>query len=181
MLFNEAKKTLDFDNCFKIGKIYKPHGTKGQINCNFYIDLEKIKKESVFVEINKSLIPFFIDYNQSSFNENNAIVKFFDIDDIDATKIFSNNNVFIYKFDVEPIEEYLTDFENFVVGYVLFDENENEIGEILEFIDDRKNPLFVVEYKSEDVLIPVFSIEILEANFMNQKITAKIPESLLNL
>ncbi|MBN2663133.1 MAG: hypothetical protein JXR68_05745 [Bacteroidales bacterium] len=181
MLFNEAKNNLNFDNCYKIGKIFKPHANKGQVSAKIFVALEILKLESVFVEMNKNLIPFFIDYSMSSFNNASAIIKFIGIDNMESSKIFSSNNVYFPKIQLPDIEDFLTDFENFIIEYLLYTSDNKLVGKILEFIDDNKNPLFVVEYKNADVLLPIFSIEIIEADFQNQKIIANIPQSLLEL
>lgn len=181
MSFVEAKKNLNFDNCFKIGEILKPHANKGQVSAKIYVALEILKLESVFVDMNKNLIPFFIDYSMSSFNDSAAIIKFKGIDSIESSKIFNSNDVYFPKLQLPNLEEVLIDFENFVVGYSLCNSEKKIIGEILEFVDDNKNPLFVVEYKNSDVLLPVLSIEIIETDFLNKKIFANIPQSLLEL
>jgi len=180
MLFNEAKNNLDFSNCYKVGKIFKPHANKGKISASLLIALNELKLESIFVEINKNLIPFFIDYSNSSINDTSAILKLKNVDFYRA-KIFKNNNIYIPKNKLSKIKEYITDFENFVIGYELFDSKKNKIGEILDFIEDNNNPIFVVEYKNSDVFLPIFSIEIINTDFTNRKIIAEIPQSLLDL
>ena len=53
---------MTVDHCFELGKTLRPHGTKGELLIGLAVDKPEhyIKKESVFIEINKKLVPFFI-------------------------------------------------------------------------------------------------------------------------
>ncbi len=181
MLFSEVKNNLVKDNCYKIGKIFKPHGIDGQLNVSVYVALDEIEKESIIVDINGSLIPFFVDFKVSRFNDNSGIIKLIDVDTKEQAKLLNDCNIYLPKSELKNIEEVLVDFENFIIGYILKDAENEIIGEILDFIDDNKNPVYIVEYKDDEIYLPIHSIEILEVDYSMQIVKADVPPTLLEL
>ena len=164
MLFSEGKNNLVKDNCYKIGKIFKPHGIDGQLNVKIYVALDEIEKESIIVDINGSLIPFFVDFEVSRFNDNSGIIKFLDVNTKEQAKALSDCSIYLPKSELKNIEEVLVDFENFVIGYVLQKADNEEVGAILDFIDDNKNPVYIVEYNDDEIYLPIHSIQILKVD-----------------
>ncbi|HXA02158.1 MAG TPA: hypothetical protein VNW99_09225, partial [Cytophagaceae bacterium] len=91
---------MTIDSCFKLGQVQKAHGFKGEVlihlqvkNPGDYKDLE-----SVFVEINQKLIPFFIDSLKLT-TAGKAIVKFEDVNDEAGIKKLVGHSIYI------PLEE----------------------------------------------------------------------------
>jgi len=119
MKFAEAKNIFKLENNLRAGKILKPHANKGQINVNLFFDLEKLQAESLFVEIDGYLVPFFIDYSQSNFKINPSIVKFTYINSIDEAKSYTNHNVYLPLYYLKNIEDFLIDYENFIFGGII--------------------------------------------------------------
>ncbi len=182
MTFEEAKKNLEIDNCFYAGYISRSHGYKGQFSSKIFFDLQNIKTESILVEINKLLIPFFIDFKKSNFDSVPQIIKFIEIDSIEEANFLSGKRLFIPSELIDDnIDEYLLDRENFVVGFSIIDKKIGSIGEIINFIDDRKNPLFTVEYKDSNQFIPLNSISIEKIDYKNKLIYCSIPDNILEL
>jgi len=180
MLFSEAEQNLIIDNCYKIGQIVKPHAQKGQLNAKIFVDLEEINQESVLVEIDKYLVPFFIDYKLCNFDAQSPIIKFNGIDKIEQAKKFGRNNLFLPKHFIPNPDDLIIDWENFVIGFTLTDEKTKKTGKIIDFIDENKNPLFILDHNGNTVLIPVNSIEIIDANYDSKSIVAIIPDSLFS-
>jgi len=74
---------VNIDECYQLGYVIKPRGLKGELDVFIDSDSPENYKtlESVFVEIEQKLIPFFIEYIQ--IRDNRAILKFEDVDDVD--------------------------------------------------------------------------------------------------
>jgi len=181
MKFAEAKNIFKLENNLRAGKILKPHANKGQINVNLFFDLEKLQAESLFVEIDGYLVPFFIEYSQSNFKINPSIVKFTYINSIDEAKSYTNHNVYLPLYYLKNIEDFLIDYENFIVGFDVLDEKNNLIGKITDFIDSKKNPLLVISSSGKELLLPYNAIEILHTIYEKKTIIISIPESLLEI
>lgn len=181
MNFLEVANNLMFDNCINVGTILKPHGTKGQFTANINVFLDDLKEESIFVEIDNYLVPFFIDCSKCKTEISPAILKFQNIDTVEKISEFKARRLFLPKILLENIEESLTNWETFVVGYLVIEKKIGKIGEIIEFADDKKNPLFVVEYLQSDVLIPLNAITIIDVDHENKTLILEIPENIINL
>jgi len=86
---------MNLQNCFRIGQIVKAHGIKGEVVLE--MDEEHPEEfselESVFVEINQKLVPFFIVDIQASGKR--AIIKFEDIETVEETKLLLRKQVFV--------------------------------------------------------------------------------------
>ena len=71
---------MNIDACYQLGYVIKKHGTKGEVSVYLDVDYpeEYTNLESVFVETNQKLVPFFIDTNQ--IRDNKAVIRFEDVD-----------------------------------------------------------------------------------------------------
>lgn len=181
MTFSEAKNNLIIGNCFCIGSILKPHANKGQFSAKLFFDLEKLNLESILVEINKFLVPFFIDYKKSNFDSITQILKFDEINSINEAKVFSGKNLLLPYNSISNIEDFLVDWENFVVGFTVNDSKLGNIGTIDNFIEDNKNPLFYLDFNDKNHLIPLNSLDIIKSDYKNKIIYCDIPENILDL
>lgn len=175
MTFDELKKNLDINNCYRIGYLQKAHATKGQINSMLFVDFEDFE-EPLFIEIDKYMVPFFVDYEMCNFDINPSIIKFKEINTIHEANTLKNKTIYLPKYLFENIEEYITDWENFVVGFKLIDTNRGNIGKILHFIESKKNPIFVIEHKNRELLVPLNSIEIFQTDYNKMTLEIKIPD-----
>jgi 16S rRNA processing protein RimM len=169
---------MNIDSCFKLGQIIKAHGLKGEVLINLQVnnpeDYENL--ESVFLEINQKLVPFFIeDFNIKS---NRAIIKFEDIDSIDAIKSILNANVFVPLEDL--IESEGIDF-NLMIGCKVQDKHLGELGIIREVYEVPGQDLLAMDYQGKEVLIPVNENIILEVDHKKKIMHVDLPDGLVDL
>src|SRR6187200_2347240 len=96
---------MNVENCFVLGYITKPHGISGEVQAHFEAESPKeySELESVFVEINKKLIPFFID--SISINKSKAIIKFEDVDSVEEASEFAGKKLFLPVEALPELEE----------------------------------------------------------------------------
>ena len=67
------------------------------------------------------------------------------------------------------------------VGFSVWDENENEIGTVLDYVDIKNNHLLIVEINNREVMIPAHDALIIKVMKKDKIIQLKIPEGLLDL
>lgn len=138
----------------------------------------KYKLESVFLEINQKLVPFFI--QKISLSGQRGIVKFEDIDRIEEAQPLIKKDLYLpaEKFP-EPDEEAL--FYKHIIGFKVKDKNLGELGTIQDILERTGQDLLVMQYEDREVLIPVAESIILKADAKKKMLLVDLPEGLLEL
>lgn len=169
---------MNIDSCFKLGQIIKAHGLKGEVLINLEVNNPEDYQdlESVFLEINQKLVPFFIeDFNIKA---NRAIIKFEDIDSMEGIKSILNANVFV------PLEDLVeTEGNNFnlLIGCKVHDKNKGELGVIRDVYEITGQDLLSMDYMEKEILIPINEHIILKVDHKKKIIHTDLPEGLVDL
>lgn len=148
------------DCCF-IGTIIKTHGISGELILKLDIDFPEdyYNMESVFIEIDEQLVPFFI--SQMKIREQRkmqfAIVKFDDIDAIPQAKELIDNDLYahIESLPQQKENKYHRVSFNQLIGFAVFDKQFGEIGKVDEILEFPDNPVFKIMKNNKEILIPV--------------------------
>jgi len=170
---------MDFESCYQLGYVLKTHGLKGDVV--FEIDADNPaayrKMESVFVELNKKLIPFFIERIQ--LNGSRAIVKFEDIDSMDDASKFKGARLFL-PLDVLPK---LKDGYYFheLIGFKVIDNQEGELGVITGVFESGHQDLLAMEYRHKEVLIPLIDDIVTKVDKKAKTVYTSLPDGLLDI
>lgn len=172
---------LKKDDHYLIGSLLKTTGTKGEIILKFNNDLsEEIQRlESIFIDIDGKLVPFFIDKIRIKSN-NTAIVKIEGIDSEIKLQEFIGSEFYISKQQEENLQ-LATDEIIEVIGYTVKDQNNKLIGKVFEFIDISENPLLNVQTENGKILIPANDELIIEVDDDLQIILINIPDGILDI
>jgi 16S rRNA processing protein RimM len=168
------------DNCQLLGTIAKPHGTKGSVLLWLRnIKAEEFRKrESVFVDIDGLLVPFFIeDFRTGSSDA--VILKLEDVDSETKARTFAGLEVYI---DINQVVRKKYAAEGIPLkGYKVTDVKQGYIGIAGEVEDIVNNPLLHVTHDGREFLIPVHEDIIIEVNDKDREITIAAPEGLFDL
>jgi len=168
-------------DCYQLGFIFKAYGVKGALSCitDFQLSEEIVKTwESIFLEIEGILVPFFIEQIDIK-AKNSFIVKLEDIDDETATKEYLKLPIYISK---EKISNASKEIEiAMLINYTMFDADGEKIGKITDVIEYPSQWMFCVNYKNKEILIPAQEEFIEEIDEENNKIIISLPEGLLDL
>jgi len=145
---------INQEDCFRLGHIARLHGFKGEVT--IFIDTDNPSEynelESVFVEYDKKLVPFFLERIQIR-DRGFAVVKFEDIDTEKKAKDLIGCSLFL-PLDTLPEldeEEYYY-FE--IEGYSVIDAVHGPIGKIVKVIDLSGNPLIEIDFNGKEILLP---------------------------
>ncbi|MCK4664368.1 MAG: 16S rRNA processing protein RimM [Bacteroidales bacterium] len=172
---------MDKSNCYLLGTLRKVHGIKGELilTSDFYLpdDIEKL--ESVFIEINKGLVPFFISKLIIK-NDKSAIIKFDLIDTKPKAKEFLTLNVYTLKNYFPDSDNFSFQYSDFI-GYSIIDKKYGEIGEINKILDIPDNPVFQIVKNNNEILIPISDKIINKINHKDRTIFITAPEGLIDL
>ncbi len=169
------------EDCFFLGHISKKHGFKGTVRVKLDTDRPEAYSnlESVFVERNGQLVPFFIDKCQQIKN-GGLLIDFENVDDEQKAESLLGSGLYLpleFLPKLEGNDFYYHEIENFMV----IDEQGNEVGRIGKVIDHTAQLLLEVHYKGNDILIPAVDEFILQVDRSKKEIHLKLPEGLLDL
>jgi 16S rRNA processing protein RimM len=163
-----------------IGTLSKLHGVKGayQLFADRPINEDIENQESVFLEIQGLLIPFFIESIRLT-SENSAIIKLEDIDNPETAKEFISCNVFetSKKSPKAPKKEAAEDFH----GFAVIDKTRGAIGHVVEVLNYNENILLSIIHNNREILIPVSEEIVLSINSKKKEILVDAPEGLIDL
>jgi 16S rRNA processing protein RimM len=166
------------DNHTFLGTIAKIHGVRGELiirTANPSYDLKE-DWESIFLQIEGILVPFFISYLRS-FKPGEWILKVDWYEDRTQAERLVGYTVWVPIDWLEPVETEL--FMDELLGFQITDTTSGQKGSITDFMDIPDNPVFEVEINKEKVLIPAREEFILEVNTKDKRITFRLPEGLI--
>ena len=139
---------------FKIGRLGKTHGVKGELTFHFTDDVfDRVDADYVFVETEGLLVPFFFEEYRFR-SEETALVKFADIDDASKAAQFTGCDVYFPRELADNGDGELTWTE--IVGFTIDDSNSGEtVGEVTAVDLSTINTLFeVCTPEGRKLLIP---------------------------
>lgn len=170
------------EEVYKIGKIGRPHGIKGEVSFMFDDDVfDRVDTDYLVLEVNGILVPFFFDEYRFK-SDSTVLMKFCDIDTKDQAQELTGCDVFFPKKLSDRDENDLTWGE--IKGFMLVDANTEDrvIGTITDIDNSTINILFNVRTADgHDILVPAAEDFILNVDAQKKEIKVKLPEGLLDL
>lgn len=165
---------------FKIGKLIKPHGIKGEISFAFENDIfDRVDCPYLICSINGILVPFFIEEYRFKGSET-ALVTFEGIDSEEKAQRFAGLDVYFpRKYYENPSEEELEYSWNFFIGFTAIDKIAGRLGTIEEIDEKTINTLFLIRDKEDELIIPATEDFIEKIDAKNKIIYLTLPEGLV--
>jgi len=164
------------EEVYKIGKIGKVHGVKGEISFLFDSDVfDRTDADYLVLNIDGILVPFFIEEYRFK-SDSNALIKFEGIDNPERARELTGCDVF---FPYKLSDEEETPSWSMLIGYDLIDATSgNGIGKIASIDDTTINILFELE---DGKLIPASDELIQHIDTKKRQIEINLPEGILSL
>ena len=172
---------LDKEDYYLVGILTKAHGISGELVLSLNnLQFEEISEmESVFIEFDGILVPFFIS-RISPRGDMSAVIRFDDINSEDQASEFLNCKV--YSVDIASGEKDNIKYAgSSLIGFQVIDLKLGTLGIISEFIDFENNPLFKIKKSKKEILLPVNEEFILDIDEKNKTITVQTPEGLIDI
>lgn len=172
---------MNKDDCFKLGTIARLHSFKGEVAVFLNADhpQQYTELESVYVEKDGKLIPFFLE----SFRiipKGFALVKFKNVNDELTAKSLLKHELFLPLEELPELEE--DDFYFYEVeGYRVIDLNLGEIGIATEVLDISMNPVLTVMQGDKEILLPLNSLGETKIDREKKELYVSTPEGLVDL
>lgn len=169
------------EDCFYLGKIAKKFSFKGEVLA--YLDTDEPElyqnMESVFVELDNNLIPFFIE--QCHLHKNDFLrIKFEDVDDeIGADELLGQSLYLPLKMLPKLTGNKFYFHE--VIGFNIEDKRLGIVGRIESINDSAAQTLFEVLRGDTQILIPMIDQFLIEVDRKGKRIVMDLPEGLVEM
>ena len=171
---------ITHEQVYRIGRIGKPHGVKGEVSLQFSDDVfDRVDADYLVLETDGILVPFFMEEYRFR-NDSAALVKFEGIDTQERARELTHCDVY-FPYSLSDGNEQQFSW-NQIVGFSLIDADTQQlVGEITTIDDSTINILFHVERDGEEILIPA-SDELIQSVSMDQReIEVTLPDGILDL
>lgn len=168
------------NDCFILGYIARRVGNHGELAFIFDVDNPSAyqKLESVFIEINNTLVPFFIKKNQ--IKGNTATVTIDGIDSIDKAEKLVKSTLYLPLSFLPPLKGKKFYFHE-MPGFTAFDKKYGEIGIVTEVLDFPQQAIFSIRQGKNEILIPAKEEFIVSINRESKRLELDAPEGLIDL
>ena len=169
------------EECFYLGKIVKKYSFKGELLAKLDTDQPDIYEnlEAIFIEVNGTLIPFFIE--KSQLHKSDLLrLKFDDVtDEADADALMKCD--LYLPLDLLPKLDGNKFYFHEIIGYQLIDENFGAVGTVKGVNDSTAQALFEVDRNGIEILIPMNDDFITNLDRVAKTITVNTPPGLIEL
>ncbi|MCA5004367.1 ribosome maturation factor RimM [Sphingobacterium bovistauri] len=172
---------MTIEESFYIGYISKTRGLKGEVQLYFeFEDYEDLDLDIIFVEVNKKLVPYFIE-TVKLHNNSTAYATFEDVDHIDKAKALVHKKMYLPNDKMperDPDDFRWTD----LVGFLVVDEEHGELGEIIDVTEMPQQFIATVELEEgKKLMFPLSEDLILGIDGEEEIIEVDLPEGLVDL
>ncbi|MBP5258694.1 MAG: ribosome maturation factor RimM [Prevotella sp.] len=169
------------DEVYKIGRVGKPHGVKGEVTMYFNDDVfDRVDADYVVIDVDGILVPFFFDEYRFSGNET-ALVIFDGIDSVEAARYLTGCDVYFPYSLADSHDEGGVSW-SMLTGFSLLDTNGTAVGTIDSVDTSTENYLFCVTMEDgREILIPAAEELIKDINIEDKSITVILPDGILDM
>ena len=166
------------EEVYRIGRIGKAHGVKGEVTLLFDDDIfDRVDADYLVLEVDGILVPFFIEEYRFR-SDTTALMKFEDIDSQQRARELTNCDVYFPRALADDDPDAPLSLA-FLVGFNIVDASTGtSVGRIAAIDDSTLNLLFELE---DGTLIPAAEELITAIDQEGKTITIALPEGLLDL
>lgn len=168
------------EDCYYLGKITRRHGLSGNVILKLDTDQPELYKklESIFIEINGLLVPFFIDKVVLS-KADSLTLSFKNSSEALVDQVLGKNT-FLPLSTLPPLSGKKFYYHE-VIGYEIREADGKSCGTIQEINDQSVQPYFILKLADKDVIIPIIKDWILEVNREEKFIQMQLPDGLMDV
>ena len=166
----------------KVGKIVNTHSLKGEIKVISSTDFEeeRFKKGSkLLITRGNQLIREVIVESYRN-HKNFLLVKFEGIDSVEEAEKLKNLQIKIDSDEVGELEENEFYFHQ-IIGCEVFDENDKNLGEIIDILTPGANDVWVIKGENgKEILIPYIEDVVKKIDITSKKVNIEVMEGLID-
>lgn len=168
------------EDCYFLGKITRKHGLSGNVILKLDTDQPDFYKklESIFVEINGLLVPFFIE--KVVWSKQDSLNLLFKNSNENLVEQLLGKNVFLPLSTLPKLTGNQFYYHE-VIGFEILEEDGKTCGEIVSVNDQTAQHYFILNFAQKEVVIPIIKDWILEVNREEKFIKMQLPEGLMEI
>ena len=169
------------EDCYLLGKITKTHGLKGELVIWLDVDYPEEYEEldSVLLEVKGELVPHFVEEIQ--IRPNKSIIKFEDIDTIEAASKLVNCDIYLPEDNLPELEDNDQFYYHEIINYDVVDEVKGKLGKVLAVYTSERQDLIAMQYEGKEVLIPIDDDIVKIIDREKKELYTNLPEGLLEI
>lgn len=165
---------------FKIGKIAATHGVSGDLVLEHSLGHKTSLKglETIFLEETKdSFLPYFLTSSKIK-NHQEVFISIEGISSREAARSFIKKEIWLAEADFKKFAASAAPIS--LLGFMIISDKE-EVGEIIEVIEQPHQVLCKIMLDDKEALIPVHEDSLIKMDKKNRRLHLNIPEGLLDL
>lgn len=166
----------------KVGKIVNTHSLKGEVKVISSTDFEeeRFKKGSkLLITRGNQLIREVVVQSYRN-HKNFLLVKFEGIDSVEEAEKLKNLQIKIDSDEVGESEENEFYFHQ-IIGCEVFDENDKNLGEIIDILTPGANDVWVIKGENgKEILIPYIEDVVKKIDITSKKVNIEVMEGLID-
>ena len=168
------------EECFNLGYISRRVGNNGDLA--FVLDVDKPERykkiESVFIEINNSLVPFFI--KKITISRNFATVTLEGIDTLERADELVKSGLFLPLSFLPELKGKKFYFHE-MPGFIAIDKTYGEVGIVKGILDFPHQAIFQIMKGENEILIPAKEEFIISIDRKNKQLLLDAPAGLIDI
>lgn len=168
------------EEVYKIGRIGKPHGVKGELSVHIEDDVfYRVDADYLVFDIEGILVPFFMEEYRFR-SDSLVLISFAGIDNVEKAREYVGCDVYFPR-SLAELDDELSWSQ--IVGYTIIDTaTKQPIGTVGHVDDSTINTLFeVITTDGREILIPASAELIKDIIEKDRQIVMVIPEGLMEL
>jgi 16S rRNA processing protein RimM len=165
---------------FKIGKLAASTGLKGELLLVHNLGKKTMFKglEAIFLEEKKdSFIPYFIQRTKIR-TDDETVIKLEGIDVVETARKLTPKEVWLAEADFKKFAAKSSPIT--LLGFHII-HNDEDLGEILEVIEQPHQVLCIILLNGKEALIPIHEESLEKVDGKNRKVYVNIPDGLLEI
>lgn len=166
----------------KVGKIVNTHSLKGEVKVISSTDFEeeRFKKGSKLVITRGNQLIREVIVESYRNHKNFLLVKFEGIDSVEEAEKLKNLQIKIDSDEVGELEENEFYFHE-IIGCQVFDENDRNLGEIIDILTPGANDVWVIKgEEGKEILIPYIEDVVKQIDITSKKVNIEVMEGLID-
>ena len=173
---------MTIDDCYQLGYVVKVHGTKGAVVIFLDTDdpLEYYQMESLFIQKNGEMVPFFIDGFDKT-NQTNKLITYFEgVESIEEAGKLKGSKLFLPLSELPELNKSQFYYHE-VNGFKLIDKNLGEIGVLKVIYEMPTNDMLAFDNEGVEIMIPMQEPIFIGVDKEKQEINVNLPDGYLEV